>query len=79
MVYYYYEYYDILRNDGNLYIQSRDWQAYDFMFKISDAGMLEIKDETFGFKTMYNRGSCSHCSEAKWANFKPSHLRNRCQ
>lgn len=85
------EYYEILRNHGNVHIYGQHWKAYDFKaetqvfvktqksFKLSDARMLELRNDKLGFKAVYNSEYCYHSilkRGKKWANFKPSQLPN---
>ncbi len=85
------EYYVILRNHGNVHIYGQHWKAYDFKaetqvfvktqksFKLSDARMLELRNDKLGFKAVYNSEYCYHSimkRGKKWANFKPSQLTN---
>lgn len=85
------EYYDILRNHGHVHVYGQDWQAYDFKkaaqvfvkpqksFKLSDARMLELRNDKLGFKTVYNSDFCYHSVLKRgqnWENFKPSQLPN---
>ena len=58
------EYYSILRNHGNVYVNGKDWGAFAFKsamkafvkgqktFKLSEARMLELKNDQVGFKTV---------------------------
>ncbi len=85
------EYYEILHNHGNVHIYWQHWKAYDFKaetqvfvktqksFKLSDARMLELRNDQPGFKAVYNSEYCFHSilkRGKKWANFKPSQLPN---
>ena len=80
-----------MRNHGNVYIYGQHWQAYDFKaeaqafvkakrsFKLSEARMLEVKNDKVGFKAVYNGEYCYHAvlkRGKKWASFQPSQLPN---
>ena len=83
------EYYELLREHGNVYVYDIDWQAFDFKsqtqallksqrsFKLSEARMLLLNSDQIGFKTTYAAGYCFHSvlkRGKRWADFKPAHL-----
>ena len=83
------EYYELLREPGNVYVYDIDWLAFYFKsqtqallnsqrsFKLSEAKMMLLHSDQIGFKTTYAACYCFHsCLERgkRWADFKPAQL-----
>lgn len=80
-------YLEIMRRHGSVHVYGEHWQCYDFKaaaakhwsssrsFNISEARVLEIRDDHLGIKQLYSGDFCYHSvlkRGKKWETFKPA-------